>query len=142
MIASSTIPLELCDEYSTPSDSQDPQKAQEILCEKTVNDEDEDNVISDKSAHAIDWEGEFAFDGEELISTGEFTQVICDGGATSTLSSSFENCTDCQLRTVEIKTAEGGSVMTTTHVCMKTYYVKSRTGEIHPLTTRHSSFHR
>jgi hypothetical protein len=26
--------------------------------------------------------------------------------------------------------------MTTTHVCMKTYYVKSRTGEIRPLTTK------
>ncbi len=28
--------------------------------------------------------------------------------------------------------------MTTTHVCMKTYYVKSRTGEIHPITTKAS----
>ncbi len=45
---------------------------------------------------------------EELIPTGEFTPVICDGGATLTLSSSFENCTDCQPKTVEIKTAEGG----------------------------------
>ena len=26
--------------------------------------------------------------------------------------------------------------MTTTHVCMRTYYVKSRTGEIRPLTTK------
>ena len=47
MIASSTIPLELCDENSTPSDSQDPQNVQEILCEETVNDEDEDIVISE-----------------------------------------------------------------------------------------------
>jgi hypothetical protein len=126
MIASSTIPLELCDENSTPSESQDPQNVQEILCEETVNDEDEDIAISEKSARAINWEGEFAFVGEELISTGVFTPVICDGGATATLSTSFENCTDCQPKTVEIKTAEGGAVMTTTHVCMKTYYVKSR----------------
>ncbi len=69
MVASSTIPLELCDEYSTPSDSQDPQKAQDILCEETVNDEDEDIVNSEKSAYAINWEGEFAFVGEELISS-------------------------------------------------------------------------
>jgi hypothetical protein len=49
MIASSesTIPLELCDENSTPSDSQDPQNSQEILCEETVNDEDVDIVISE-----------------------------------------------------------------------------------------------
>jgi hypothetical protein len=118
MIASSTIPLESCDEYSTPSNSQDPQKAQEIPCEEIVNDEDEDIVISEKAALAINWEVEFAFVGEKsFISTGEITPVICDGGATSTLSPSFENCTDCQPKTVEIKTAEGGIVMTTTHVC-------------------------
>ncbi len=55
---------------------------------------------------------------------------------TSMLSSSFENCTDCQPKTVEIKTAEEGVVMTTTHVCMKTYYVRSRTRENCPLTTK------
>ena len=38
MIASSTIPLELCDDTSTPFDSQEPQNVQEILCEETVND--------------------------------------------------------------------------------------------------------
>ncbi len=75
------------------------------------------------------------FSERKFTSTDEIKPVICDGGATSTLSSSFENCTDCQPKTVEIKTAEGGVVMTTTHVCMKTYYVKSRTGEIRPLTT-------
>ncbi len=42
MIASSTIPLELCDEYSMPYDSHDLQKVQDILCKETVNDEDED----------------------------------------------------------------------------------------------------
>jgi hypothetical protein len=136
MIASSTIPLELCDEYSTPFDSQDLQKVQEILCEETVNDEDEDSVISEKAARAIKGEAEFAFVREELISTEEIKPVICDGSATSMLSSSFENCTDCQPKTVEIKTAERGVVMTTTHVCMKTYYVKSRTVEIRSLTTK------
>ncbi len=53
MIASSTIPLELYDGYSTPSDSQNPQNVQEILCEETVNDEDEDIMISKKSPRAI-----------------------------------------------------------------------------------------
>jgi hypothetical protein len=118
MVASSTIPLELCDENSTPSDSQELQNVHEILCEETVNDEDEDIVISEKLARAIKWEGEFAFVGEELISSGEFTAVICDGGATTTLSASFDNCTDCQPKTVEIKTAEGGVIMTTTHTYM------------------------
>ncbi len=98
-------------------------KAQKILCKETVNDEDEDIMISEKAAHAIKGEAEFAFLGEEFTSAEEIKPVICDGGETSTLSSSFENCTDCQPKIVEIKTAEGGVVMTTTHVCMKTYYV-------------------
>jgi hypothetical protein len=123
MIASSTIPLELCDEYSTPYDSQDRQKVQEILCNDTVDDENKDIVISEKAARAIKGEAEFAFLGEEITSTEEIKPVICDGG---------KNCTDCQPKTVEIKTVEGGVILTTTHVCMKTYYVKSRTGEIRP----------
>ncbi len=132
----------MCDEYNTPFDSQDLQKVHEILFKETVNDEDEDIVISVKEARAIKGEAEFAFLGEEFTSTEEIKPVICDrlGGATSTLSSSFENCTDCQPKTVEIKTTKGGIVMTTTHICMKTYYVKSRTGEIRPLTTK--AFHR
>ena len=93
-------------------------------------------MISEKEASAIKGEAEFAFLGEEFTSTEEIKPLICDGGATSTLSSPFENCTDCQPKTVEIKTTEGGAVMTITHVCMKTYYVKSRTGEIRPSTTK------
>jgi hypothetical protein len=61
MIVSSTIPLELCDEYSTPYDIQDLQKVQEILCKETVNDEDEDIVISEKAVSAIKGDAEFAF---------------------------------------------------------------------------------
>jgi hypothetical protein len=53
--------VELCYEYSTPYDSQDLQKVQEILCKETVNDEDEDIVISEKVVRAIKGEAEFAF---------------------------------------------------------------------------------
>ncbi len=85
-------------------------------------------MISEKSACAIKGEAEFAFPREEFT-TEEIKPVICDGGAMSTLSSSFENCTDCQSKTVEIKTAEGGTIMTTTHVCTKTYYVNQGQGK-------------
>jgi hypothetical protein len=44
-----------------PFDSQDLQQAQEILCKETVNDEDEDIVISETAARAIKGEAEFAF---------------------------------------------------------------------------------
>ncbi len=101
IIASSMIPLELCHEYSTPYDSQDRQKVQEILSDDTVDDENKDIAISEIAARAIKGEAEFACLGEEFTSTEEIKPVICDGGATSTLSSSFENCTDCQPKTVK-----------------------------------------
>ena len=65
-------------------------------------------MISEKAARAIKEEEEFAFLGEEFTSIEEIKPVICDGGATSTLSSSFENCTGCQSKTVEIKMAKEG----------------------------------
>ncbi len=93
-------------------------------------------MISEKAAIAIKGEAEFAFLGEEFASMEEIKPVDCDGGATSTLSFSFENCTDCQPKTVEIKTTEGGVVRTTTHVCLKAYYVKSRTYKMRILHDR------
>jgi hypothetical protein len=120
MIASSKIPLEWFDEYSTPFDSPGRQNIQEILCDDTVDDESKDIVISENTARAIKGEVEFAFLGEVYTSTEEIKAVICDGGETSMPSSSFENCTDCQPKIVEIKTAEGGVVMATAHVCMMT----------------------
>ncbi len=59
MIASSMIPL--FDENSTPFNSQDLQKVQEILCKETVNDEDEDIMISEKAARAIKGEADLLF---------------------------------------------------------------------------------
>ena len=35
-----------------------------------------------------------------------------------------------------IQTAQGGTVMLTTHVCLKTYYVRDQTGEIRSITTK------
>ena len=52
------------------------------------------------------------------------------------LTSSFENCADCKPRITKIKSAEGGMVMETTHMCMKTFDVRTRTGENRPITTK------
>ncbi len=92
MMASSTNPLELCNECSTPYDSPDRQKVQEILCDNTVDDENKVIVISGTTTRAIKGEAEFAFLGEEFTSTEEIKPEICDGETTTTLSSSFENC--------------------------------------------------
>jgi hypothetical protein len=85
MIASSTIPLELCDECSTPYDRQDCQKVQEILCDDAVDDENKDIVISGIAGRAIKGEAEFAFLGEEFTSTEEIKSVICVDSATEEL---------------------------------------------------------
>ena len=37
---------------------------------------------------------------------------------------------------VPIQTAEGGTVMMTTHVCLMTYYVRDRTGGLRTITTK------
>ncbi len=63
--------------------------------------------------------------GMESGPTDETTYVICDGGATSTLSSSFENCIDGKPRKVNINLAEGGVAMVTTHEAMKTFYFRT-----------------
>ena len=56
--------------------------------------------------------------------------LICDGGATCTLTKSIENCAPCKPKVVEIQTAHGATIMKTTHLCYKTYFVKDRLGEI------------
>ena len=97
-----------------------------------------DIIISEKLSRAITKNYEFAAVGSEsdLNNDPKSKLIICDGGCTTTLTSSFENCADCQPRIAKIKTAEGGMVMETTHMCMKTYYVRTLTGEIRPITSK------
>ncbi len=60
----------------------------------------------------------------------------CDGGATCTLTKTLENCTQCKPKVVEIQTAQGATMMSTTHPCLKTYYVWDRLGEIRPIVVK------
>jgi hypothetical protein len=62
--------------------------------------------------------------------------LICDGGATSTLTKSLEICTLVQQKVVEIQTAHGGTQMSTTHCCLKTYYARDYLGEIRPIVVK------
>ena len=51
--------------------------------------------------------------------------LICDGGATCNLTRTLENCTQCKPKVVDIQTAQGATLMSsTTHLCLKTYYVR------------------
>ena len=65
--------------------------------------------------------------------------LICDGGATCTLTKTLENCTQCKPKVVDIQTAhwaQGATLMSTTHLCLKTYYVRDRLGEIRPIVMK------
>jgi hypothetical protein len=135
MAASSTRPEECYANYSSPT-IYPMQHRHEILCAGTTADGSEEHYISKKIADTILYKSEFAFMGMESDPTNETTFVICDGGATTTLTSSFENCADCKPRKVNINLAEGGVAMVTTHEAMKTFYLRTRTGEFRGITTK------
>ncbi len=59
--------------------------------------------------------------------------LICDGGATYTLTKTLGNCTQWKQKVVEIQTVQGATIISTTHLCLKTYYLRDRLGEIRPI---------
>ncbi len=73
---------------------------------------------------------------ESELNLAEPEALCCDGGATSSLSSSLPNCSKVTEHVALIQTAQCGTVMLTTHVCLKTYYVRDRTGDIRSITTK------
>ena len=82
-------------------------------------------IIPEHIAATIFDKNECAFVGRESESDSTEPEALCcDGGATSSLSSSFLNCSEISERAVPIQTAQGGTVMMTTHVCIKTYFVR------------------
>jgi hypothetical protein len=62
--------------------------------------------------------------------------LICYGGATFTLTRSLEHCMLVKQKVVDFQTAHGAPLMSTTHRCLKTYYVCDRLGEIRPIVVR------
>ena len=134
-VASSTTPPDVLDRlYSKPYHYFVNQEL-EAICNGTSG--TEIITIPEHIAATITGAQECAFVGRESDSDSTETEALCcDGGATSSLSSSFINCTEVKERVVPIQTAQGGTVMMTTHVCLKTYYVRDRTGELRPLTTK------
>jgi hypothetical protein len=135
MAASSTRPEECYADYPSPN-NYPMQDLHEILCAGSTVDDSEEHIISEKLARAVMAQEEFALVGNESVPNNEAPFVIVDGGATTTLTSSFENCTGIKPKNVNINLAEGGIAMVTTHVCLKKNYFRSRTGEIRAVTTQ------
>jgi hypothetical protein len=59
--------------------------------------------------------------------------LIYDGGANSTLTRLFEDCTQIQPKVVTIQTASGSMSRSTEHICLKTYFVQDQTCEVLPI---------
>ena len=62
--------------------------------------------------------------------------LVVDGGATSTLTISFDNCTQIRPKVVAIQTASGATAIYTSHVCSKTYFAIDRLGSLRPNTVK------
>jgi hypothetical protein len=72
----------------------------------------------------------------DTFSADENKSHLCaDCGATVTITGSLANTTDVKEKTVVIEMAENGAEMRSTRTCMKTYYMKNRSGETVSITT-------
>ncbi len=85
----------------------------------------------------FEWKESALVGQESELDLAEPEELCYDVGATA-LSSSFKfiNCTEITERAIAIQTAQGCTVMMTMHVCLKTYYMRDRTGELSPVTTK------
>ena len=63
------------------------------------------------------------------------SNICTDCCASMTITGSLANTTDVQAKSVIVDMAESGTSMNATHTCMKTYFVKNRTGEVVTITT-------
>ena len=65
----------------------------------------------------------------------DMSYVCTDCGASMTITGSMANTTDVQAKSIIVDMAESGTSMNATHTCMKTNFVKNRTGEVVTITT-------
>ena len=90
--------------------------------------------IPERSAQYIFEGKQFAF--AAISSVHGDDALVVDGGATSTLTKSFDNCTQIRPKVVAIQTAIGSSAIYSSHVCRKTYFAIGRSGELRPITVK------
>ncbi len=84
------------------------QDLHEMLCAGSTVDDSEEYIISEKLTRTVMAQGEFALVGSESVPNNETPYVIVDGGATTTLTSSFEIArTSNQRRSILIWRKEG-----------------------------------
>ena len=78
-------------------------------------------IIPTETANYIMGRAHSAFVSTRSVADME-DALICDGGATCTLTKTLENCIQCKPKVVDIQTSQGATLMSKTHLCLKTYY--------------------
>ena len=76
-------------------------------------------IIPTETANYIMSHAHSAFVSTRSVSDME-DALICDGGATCILTKTLENCTQSKSKVVDIQTVQGATLMSTTHLCLKT----------------------
>ena len=90
--------------------------------------DDEIILIPERSAQYVFEGKQFAF--AAITSVHGDDALVVDGGATSTLTKSFDNCTQIRPKVVAIQTASGAMAIYTSHVCSKTHFAIDRLGSL------------
>ena len=132
MIASSMTPSEVYDTSLSPETTYNiPDSCQVAMptAKQERRDTYNDIIIPVAAANYIMGHALNAFVSTSSIEDMENT-LICDGGATCTLTKSLENYTLCKPKVIEVQTAHGMTLMKTTHLSYKTYFVWNRLGEV------------
>ena len=62
--------------------------------------------------------------------------IVMDCGASRTVTGSLLNTREVIEKTTNIETADGKQSLKATHTCLKTYFLRNRTGEVKPLTVQ------
>ena len=62
--------------------------------------------------------------------------VVMDCGASRTVTGSLLNTREVIEKTINIETADGKQSMKSSHTCLKTYFLRNRTGEVKPITVQ------
>ena len=127
-IASPVAPREHNDSSQLPETTYDIPDIDQLTKQKG-GDTDKVIIIPVETSNFIMGHAHSAFVSTRSIDEME-DALICDGGATCTLTKGLENCTLCKPKVVEVQTAHGATIMRTTHHCYKTYFVRDRLGEI------------
>ena len=75
--------------------------------------------------------------GDNSLDHDQETQpLIVDCGATTTLTTTLMNMSNVSARVIDIQLAGKGSLLRSSHIGDKTYYVLDVTGSVRPITTR------